>query len=55
MTKLKFELGLGAAGLSVATLLGALFFIWISIDNIENRFNKILEDFFANGMKKSHI
>lgn len=52
MTKLRFELGLGAAGISVATLLGALFFIWISIDNIENRFNRILEDFFANGMKK---
>lgn len=52
MAKLKFELGLGAVTLSIATLFGALFFIWLSIDNIENRYNKILEDFFANGMKK---
>lgn len=52
MAKLKFELGLGAVTLSLATLFGALFFIWLSIDNVENRYNKILEDFFANGMKK---
>lgn len=52
MSKLKFEIGFGAAGLSIITLIGALFFVWISVDNIENRYNKILEEFYMNGMKK---
>ena len=52
MAKIKFELGLSAVSITLVTLFGALFFIWLSVDNIENRYNKILEDFFANGMKK---
>jgi len=52
MAKVKMEFGLGALSLSLITLASALFCVWLTVDNIENRYNKILEEFFANGMKK---